>query len=271
MPSVPLSHLLANGLPQPDWTAPWYRPVADVGQAAWRALEAGRPVHHALETAAAAARRPDPAGWVPPAFVPAHEQPPGTAYESFVFTNRSVPTRDTLHDFFNGLVWCAYPRTKRHLNELQAAAIARDGVGSRRGPLRDAITLLDENGAVFSAPPELVSALQARDWHQLFVARRADWRHARMWLFGHALLEKLVAPRKDITAHVLCAPPGLDTIGQVDAWMQSTLPAAHLANKPFSPMPVLGVPGWWPANSQADYYRDPAVFRARRDTVGPRT
>jgi len=36
---------------------------------------------------------------------------------------------------------------------------------------------------------------------------------------------------------------------------------AAWAAKPFSPLPVLGVPGWWPANADHRFYDDPAVFR----------
>jgi hypothetical protein len=49
---------------------------------------------------------------------------------------------------------------------------------------------------VLDAPPALWEALVARDWHALFVTRRALWSEARLLVFGHALLEKLVTPRK---------------------------------------------------------------------------
>ena len=42
------------------------------------------------------------------------------------------------------------------------------------------------------------------------------------------------------------------------------LSAAALATKPFTPLPVLGVPGWWPENSGAAFYDDPRVFRPPR-------
>jgi hypothetical protein len=71
------------------------------------------------------------------------------AYEAFIHAQRCVPTRDNLHDFFNGLVWLHWPQLKLQMNRLQAAEIASAGVGARRGPLRDALTVLDENGAVW--------------------------------------------------------------------------------------------------------------------------
>ena len=87
-------------------------------------------------------------------------------------------------------------------------------------------------------------------------------------LFGHALLEKLVHPRKAITAHVLALPcdehplPG-DT-RRVDARLAARLRPETLAGKPFSPLPVLGVPGWWADNKQNSFYDDASVFRPAR-------
>src|ERR1044072_318265 len=97
----------------------------------------------------------------------------------------------------------------RPVDGLQAAEIERAGIGATRGPWRDALTLFDENGAVLDAPQALWAALLARDWQRLFVRGRALWREARLLVFGHALLEKLVAPRKALTAHVLWSPGAL--------------------------------------------------------------
>ena len=197
-------------------------------------------------------------------FVPQDALPPEEAYEAFIFRTGEVPTRDNLHDFFNGLAWLQFPQTKRRLNELQAAEIARRGIGADRGPLRDALTLFDENGAVLDAPPALWKALLARDWHRLFVTERARWSEARLLLFGHALLEKLTVPRKGLTAHVLMAPGALQSIYPRDECIAEALSATHLATKPFMPLPVLGVPGWWTENDDICFYDDPNVFRPRR-------
>ncbi|GKS84217.1 DUF3025 domain-containing protein [Acidovorax sp. SUPP1855] len=197
-------------------------------------------------------------------FVAHSALPAGQAYEAFIFDTGTVPTRDNLHDFFNGLVWLRYPLAKRRLNALQAEAIAQTGVGAVRGPLRDAITLFDENGAVLFAPAPLWQALAARDWRRLFVDLRPLWRQAQLVLFGHALLEKLEAPRKPITAHVYQAQGAMDSVADVDAWLAGALDAAHLATKPFLPLPVLGVPGWWPGNENFCFYDDSLVFRSAR-------
>ena len=197
-------------------------------------------------------------------FVPGDSAPACEAYEAFVFRTACVPTRDNLHDLFNGLVWLRFPQAKRRLNELQATEIARAGIGATRGPLRDALTLFDENGAVLDAPPVLWEALIARDWERLFVTERALWREARLLVFGHALLEKLVSPRKAVTAHVLTSPGDIPSIKSDDAAIISALDSAHLATKPFVPLPVLGVPGWWVQNENFSFYDDSDVFRTRR-------
>jgi hypothetical protein len=253
--------VLAAGGP---WLAP-LQPAFDTALAAWRG---GAPVAQALHLAGATAGTGAPAGAAAPAlaagplrFVAQQALPAGEAYEAFIHRSAQVPTRDNAHDFFNGLVWLAQPALKRRLNELQAAQIAACGIGHRRGPVRDALTLFDENGALLAAPPPLADALRRRDWRALFTTHRGLWAQARLQIVGHALLEKLAtAPRKPLTAHVLMLPTsalaGADVVAAALA-----LSAAGWAAKPFHPLPVLGVPGWWPANADPAFYDDAAVFR----------
>jgi len=248
-----------------DWNAPWLQGLQTQGRAACLQVAQGRPVWQALQSLADAQALP----W---RFVPQHDLPEGMAYEQFIFETRCIPTRDNLHDFFNGLIWLRWPALKQRCNALQARAIAQAGVGAQRGPLRDAVTVLDENGALLLAPAALCEALRHRRWHQLFVEQRALWRQARLLPIGHALLEKLVQPRKPITAHVLCvhtdgagATAGPAT-ADIDAWLAGSiwLEADTLACKPFAPLPVLGVPGWCHENENFSFYDDSLVFRAPR-------
>ena len=237
-----------------DWRAPWWAPLAALGLPALARWVAGDTVAAALNAAGAA----------PVRFVPETALPVGEPYERFIHAQRAVPTRDNLHDFLNGLIWCAYPHTKRRLNALQAAEIARDGVRTTRGPVRDAVTVFDENGAVLAAPDVLWQALAARHWAELFGPLRPLWAEARLWVFGHAALEKLVSPYKSITAHVLQAPAAIKSIEEVDAWLADALSAERLVPKPFAPLPLLGVPGWWALNEDLAFYDDTAVFRPAR-------
>ncbi len=245
-----------------DTAAPWMAPYAARASRVVAHMARGASVGEALarESASSIGLAAGPLR-----FVAGDSAPPGEAYEAFIHRTARVPTRDNLHDFFNGLVWLRFPETKRRLNELQAAEIARDGIGATRGPLRDALTLFDENGAVLQAPPPLWEALAARDWRGLFVAHRALWRESRLLVFGHALLEKLAAPRKALTAHVLIASGEIPPDGRADdATIAASLHPAHLAAKPFLPLPVLGVPGWCVQNENFSFYDDSDVFRPRR-------
>ena len=249
------------GWPAPDWVRPWNAPFADDGSVVRAACDAGVPLPQALTQSV---------GGAGPRFVPQTELPEGMAYEQFIFETGAVPTREGLHDFFNGLVWKRFPATKRLLNRLQAAEIAQAGVGQVRGPVRDAITLFDENAVLLQAPDALWEALIAREWTRLFVELRPLWAQARLIGFGHALLEKLVSPYKSITGHVYRTPvpPELgNDVAAWDRWLAARLTASELATKPFTPLPVLGVPGWWPASHDPAFYEDATVFRPPRQTM----
>lgn len=244
--------------PSPDWAQPWNAPFAGDGLAVRTACEQGASLPQALTRQI---------GATGPRFVAQADLPEGMAYERFIFETSAVPTREGLHDFFNGLVWQRFPATKRLLNRLQAGEIARSGVGQVRGPVRDAITLFDENAVLLQAPDALWEALAAREWTRLFVTLRPLWAQARLIAFGHALLEKLVSPYKSITGHVYRAPVPIelgDDVAAWDRWLAARLTAAELATKPFTPLPVLGMPGWWPANQDPAFYADTAVFRPPR-------
>ena len=195
--------------------------------------------------------------WIAPAW--AHWQLHGEVAAAL----NALPSRAP--DFFNGCCWHRFPQTKLRLNQLQGEEIQRIGVHATRGPVRDALTLFDENVALLQAPDVLWQALQDRDWHQVFVTLRPQWQEVRWVVFGHALLEKLVQPYKSITAHVYRVAPEVAAGDHaLDAWLAATLTPQHLATKPYQPLPVMGIPGWCIANEDPLYYADREVFRPRR-------
>ncbi len=249
-----------------------------MGQRVAARVHAGEPVHEALNAFAV------PGGM---SFVPQSALPDGMAYEAFIFETRSVPTRDHLHDFFNGLAWLRFPQTKARLNALQYAELQKVGTqpvrtkanaslqGAVRGPVRDALTLFDENAALLCSQwhVDVIAALHKHDWPTAFQTHRALLAEHPPVLFGHALLEKLVSPYKSITAHVfpvkLAAQSGvshsiLSDLEALDAAVAAQLSPEALMPKPFAPLPVLGVPRWWRANEAADFYTDRTVFRPPR-------
>lgn len=237
-----------------DWSAPWLAPYVALGQGAAAQVAAGVSGAQALNNALAPLASPVQ-------FVPQSDLPAGEAYESYIFRTHGCPTREGLHDFFNGLAWLQFPQTKRRLNHLHVAQIAQTGIQPVRGPARDGLTVFDENAAFLQAPDALWEALAAKDWRRLFVDLRPLWSQAHLVLFGHALMEKLVSPRKAITAHVYRGRAASHSIADLDAWMAADVSADKLACKPFAHLPVLGVPGWWPANEDPTFYDDVSVFR----------
>lgn len=257
-----------------EWQQPWLAPLRTDGMLLtlpacdWRGVL--NSVARQRELANHAAQ--------PIRFVPQSALPAQLAYESFIGASGHVPTRDNLHDFFNALIWLTYPHCKARLNELQAAELSRQQVqggaalAPARGSLRDALTIFDEN-AVFipSTNATLFAALREHQWRSVFSAHRAaygsEW---EVRCFGHALLEKLVAPYKAITAHawLVLAPEAFFMLTEAgkNAWLDR-----HVAGQlnegvrtaAFTPLPILGVPGW-SADQTPEFYADAEVFRPPR-------
>lgn len=101
-----------------------------------------------------------------------------------------------------------------------------------------------------------------------------------VYVFGHALLEQLVTPRKPLCAHTLIvrvssvwlqrffALPMSDRMRMLDERLADEL-AQWLAKptacpRELSPLPILGVPYFWAANADAQFYEDAFVFRSGR-------
>lgn len=217
---------------------------------------------------------------MPIRFVPQSELPAAMPYEAFISVTGKVPTRNNLHDFFNGLIWLAFPKIKARLNALQAAEIVKAEsmaqaavTGMRvRGKVRDAATIFDENAAIFlTRNQELVDALRAHRWTDVFMARPAVFeRDCEVHLFGHALMEKLVSPYKAITAHAWVVVvdeayfmmPNQYRRAWIDRLLAEQL-VGGLETSDFTPLPVFGIPGWT-QQQDAAFYADVSVFRAKR-------
>ncbi len=274
-----------------DWNQPWFASVSSKGEMLPGSDEALCDQLNRLlaEAGTVGGRGPVSAARLrmdsgkPILFVPQADLPEGTAYETHIRQTGRIPTRDNLHDLFNALVWFAFPHTKSRLNVMQAHALKKQAAAAAagiepaagRGALRDAITLFDESGLVLACSnDELAQALRRFDWRTLFVERRtATLVQTESWVVGHALLEKLVDPYKSITAHTLIVPVDDSYFRASKMQRRATidrLVSDWLENWPFfttrdlAPLPVLGLPGWWPANTEASFYDDTEVFRPGR-------
>ncbi len=195
-------------------------------------------------------------------------------YEVRIFETGEVQTRpDSWHDLFNALMWLAFPKTKAVLNGHHYKQI-KSRLGERlRGTARDVLTLFDEGGVVVaSADAELPALLREFRWKELFWRRRAEvLRSMRFHVFGHAIYEKALEPYKGVTAKALIveAAPGLldapleRQLAEFDAraadYFSGTQALASTRN--LSPLPILGIPGWEPANAREEYYDDRVQFR----------
>ncbi len=250
-----------------DWSASWYAP--------WHAL--GSRLVSSPDWIAAASDQAETlaltnhAG-LPVRFVPQAMLPTDVGYEAHIAATGQVPTRDNLHDFFNALAWLHFPLTKRTLNALHARALAEPVKAGTRGRQRDAATLFDENAALFvTSNAQIAQALREHAWKPVLLrSPQAFSEDSDVTLFGHALLEKLVAPYKSLTAHVWIVSveptwwhqPSPARMRELDARVSAAI-AGGFTSADLSHLPVLGVPGWWPGQDHA-FYDDVSVFRPRR-------
>ena len=192
-------------------------------------------------------------------------------YERQVATG-VVPTRDCLHDWYNGLVWALYPKTRRLMNQQHLQEGSSGSSGNSRTPMRDAITLVDESGAVLLADdPKFFGYLREHDWYSLLVGNRQAWgNRIKLVLVGHGLLEALHRPYKGLCAKVLCLPL-LETSNTETPQSDGAALDARLCDaiaclctpKDLHPLPVMGVPGWFEENADPTFYEDRQVFREK--------
>lgn len=179
------------------------------------------------------------------------------------------------HDLFNALVWTAFPASKAAINARHYASLTAQR-GSQRSRQGDALTTFDEDGVVvLSSNAELLELLRRFRWQELFLERREAVRsEMRFIVFGHALYEKALKPfvgmtAKSVLLKVPSAVVGLQATqltAEADRLLSAYVgePANLRHGKSLSPLPVLGIPGWWPANESAAFYEDTSYFRSGR-------
>jgi hypothetical protein len=212
-------------------------------------------------------------GGKPIRFVPAAELP-AVEYEKHIFCTGEVSTRENnWHDLFNALVWSRLPRLKGAMNAVHFEELGSGDAGSR-GKKRDALTLFDESGViVISTNKNLLTALAQKDWKSAFMEYASAWhKEIRVIVVGHALLEKFLQPYKSLTAHALLLrmddSPGESQqkyqLPVIDNLLAEQILRGSILESPasLSPLPLMGIPGWWPGGAQdSEFYDDRQVFR----------
>jgi hypothetical protein len=198
------------------------------------------------------------------------------AFEPRAYLRGEVQVRPfDWHDLFNALVWMTFPATKAVINARHCETMSATLTGNR-SPQGDALTLFDEDGVVVvSTDPELLELVRGFRWKELFWYRRdAVMARMRFLVFGHALYTKALQPFVGLTGKaVLLDVPG-EFLGLAPVQQLSELDsllAIHIRNRErfrhgreLSPLPVLGVPGWWSGNEKEEFYDDTAYFRPGR-------
>ena len=185
------------------------------------------------------------------------------------------------HDLFNALVWMTFPTTKAVINARHYESLSV-GESGNRSAMCDALTLFDEDGVVIlCSDAALLDLVREFRWKELFWNRRELVRkRMRFFLFGHALYHKALDPFVGMTgkAVLLNVPdafaelPLSSQIAEADrllaghAWDRKRM--SH--GREFSPLPVLGVPGWWGGNAEQSFYENTEYFRPGRSGSGAR-
>lgn len=137
-------------------------------------------------------------------------------YEATVYTRGVVPSRaGSWHDFFNMLVWAAFPRSRRALNARHYRCLERwvperfERLPNARLREQDALSMLDEGSVLLVCAASRAHATNdaiARGDHPALHALIREGA-ARALIFGHALYEHLVSS----DATVRAAPVVLST------------------------------------------------------------
>lgn len=212
------------------------------------------------------------AAGLPVSFVPPQDD--GLGYEARIALRGEVETRpDNWHDWFNALVWLAFPQAKAALSARHAAELARST--EARGAVRDAMTHFDECGAVVVAEDaSLLELLADFSWKKLFVERRGEViAGLRVFIFGHATYEALLQPFRGLTAKCVLTPvapgwlvrPLVEQLSDIDVWLAADLAAGrHGDPRALQPLPLLGLPGVVPDSEDPTYYDDTWQFRPGR-------
>lgn len=202
-------------------------------------------------------------------------------YAPRIYLSGEIQTRTrNWHDFFQLLTWFIFPRTKAVINAIHIPrAKQRIEAGEelgRRTPIENMLSLFDEGGAVIVASDSsLLQLIRDFRWKELFWQRREELATKFDCVtFGHAMYEKAMAPYLGMTANTILIDAddnyfSLNSSSRL-AWIDQKLAAifgqGEQYKKPrdLQPFPILGMPGWDPANGEEAYYDNTDYFRPGR-------
>ncbi|GAA0858326.1 DUF3025 domain-containing protein [Aliiglaciecola litoralis] len=196
-------------------------------------------------------------------------------YEDVIFTHSQIPTRaNSWHDLFNGLIWLQFPKTKALLNRWHMEDIQLHGL-TPRTQRRNQITHFDECGVIVVCDEQArVDALREHQFKSILFEKRQRWdKDIQAMVFGHANYEMLLQPYIGLTGKWLHIKPcngyfemsKLQQLQYIDKVLcQQLIDNGAFCNScRLSPLPLLGIPGWWPENEQSQFYDNVDYFRPK--------
>ena len=201
----------------------------------------------------------------------------GEYYEQIIFNHGHIPTRpDNWHDLFNGLIWLQFPQIKRLLNQLHMQDIEQFGVNPRT-LRRNNLTHFDECGVILAVEEGheyLLDALADHQWHRVFVEHRSAWgQKIHPHVFGHANLEMLLQPFIGLTGKWLGVSvaagyaelPLKQQLSLLDQRVVQHIKSDDVFARRHAllPIPLLGIPGFYAANQDPDFYHNSDYFRPK--------
>ncbi len=192
-------------------------------------------------------------------------------YEARIFLEREIPTREhNWHDFFNALVWENFVKSKEMLNHLHYQFQKNRFPHKQRSAAENMLTLFDENGAIVIAKDAFfLDLIREHRWHELFWLRRNELKHnLKVIIFGHSIYEKALRPYMGLTAKCLMFVSNENSVFSADKLVADYLHLHKntLCPRVLTPLPILGLPGWWPGNIDESFYKNTDYFRVRITT-----
>lgn len=198
----------------------------------------------------------------------------GLHYEVRIAERHAIATRaENWHDLFNAMIWCRYPAIKQVLNARQVAHIATMGA-VQRNRAQYALTQFDEAGVIVRVrDPALLALWDRHDWSALFHRHASAWRSGDLRIaavIGHALLEHALVPELLLVGKCLVVQGDVDDETCIAA-IARAIAEGRVLNDPqeLRPLPLAGIPGWYPGQDAAFYAEAECFQPARAGRVYP--
>lgn len=201
---------------------------------------------------------------------------PEMSYEERIFKTGMISTREqNWHDLFNAFIWLLFSQTKIVLNELHLSELSIQ-TGKKRTTGRDIITHLDESGIIIaSTETSLLEAIKNHHWNKAFIQARPLWWHQiGAFVFGHGMYEKAFHPFIGFTGKAYCINVADDFFQQekmqqyriLDQLLADEIKNDHSLYRAntLTPLPILGIPGWYDENENPEFYTNKHYFRDKR-------